>query len=98
LLLGSILSSSAVAQQKAFPSIAYRLSMSHPVSHLFKVSIEVELPNDFSGESLAFQCRNVAWALRRVRLCKNVQEVPSVVGNLSAEGSVQNGAAHCDAG
>jgi hypothetical protein len=70
-----------VAQQKVFPSITYRLSMTRPVSHLFEVAIEVELPSDFNGESLAFQMPK--WSPGRYAVfdfAKNVQEVRAVSG------------------
>jgi hypothetical protein len=57
-LLLPIANVNIVAQQKVFPSITYRLSMTRPVSHLFEVAIEVELPSDFNGESLLFKCRS----------------------------------------
>jgi predicted metalloprotease with PDZ domain len=70
-----------VGQQKGFPSINYRLSMSRPVSHLFEVSIEVELPTDFTGESLSFQMPK--WSPGRYAVfdfAKNVQEVRALSG------------------
>src|SRR4030095_8160199 len=70
-----------VAQQKVFPSITYRLSMSRPVSHLFEVAIEVELPSDFNAESVAFQMPK--WSPGRYAVfdfAKNVQEVRAVSG------------------
>jgi predicted metalloprotease with PDZ domain len=80
-LLGSVSNSSVVGQQKGLPSIAYRLSMSRPVSHLFEVSIEVELPTDFAGESLSFQMPK--WSPGRYAVfdfAKNVQEVRALSG------------------
>ena len=70
-----LINGSALAQQQVFPSINYRLSMSRPVSHLFEVSIEVELPSDFKAESVSFQMPK--WAPGRYAVfdfAKNVQE------------------------
>jgi len=80
-LLLLIASGNIVAQQKVFPLITYRLSMTRPVSHLFEVAIEVELPSDFNGESLAFQMPK--WSPGRYAVfdfAKNVQEVRAVSG------------------
>ena len=94
-LLLLIASVNIVAQQKVFPSITYRLSMTRPVSHLFEVAIEVELPSDFNGESLAFQMpKVVSRTLRNLRLCQERAGGARCLRNLSAEGSMQDGAAH----
>jgi Predicted protease with the C-terminal PDZ domain len=81
LLLLLIANVNIIAQQKVFPSITYRLSMTRPVSHLFEVAIEVELPSDFNGESLAFQMPK--WSPGRYAIfdfAKNVQEVRALSG------------------
>ena len=62
-------------------SVTYRLAMSRPASHLFEVSIEVELPPNWPAESLDFQMAK--WAPGRYAVfdfAKNVQEVRSVAG------------------
>jgi len=56
--------------------IKYWLAMSHPVSHLFEVTIEVELPSDPTLQSLDFQMPK--WSPGRYAVfdfAKNVQEV-----------------------
>src|SRR5882762_5187300 len=66
----------AVAQDQPQPSITYRLSMPRPVSHLFEVKIEVELPKNASAESLDFQIPK--WSPGRYAVfdfAKNVQEL-----------------------
>ena len=81
-LLALLISSVVVsAQSQPFRSITYRLSMSKPVSHLFEVSIEVELPENFNGQSVAFQMAK--WSPGRYAVfdfAKNVQEVRAVAG------------------
>ncbi len=66
----------ASAQQTpALRSINYRLSMSRPVSHLFEVTIEVELADDAQAGSLDFQMPK--WSPGRYAVfdfAKNVQE------------------------
>src|SRR5450432_948243 len=60
-------------------SINYRLAMSRPASHLFEVSIEVEVPDNAEIESLDFQMAK--WAPGRYAVfdfAKNVQEVRAV--------------------
>lgn len=71
----------AGAQAQPFPAITYRLSMTRPVSHLFEVSIEVQLPDDFKEESVAFQMPK--WSPGRYAVfdfAKNVQEVRALSG------------------
>ena len=66
----------AAAQQAPLRSIHYRLSMSRPVSHLFEVTIEVELPDQGASQSLDFQMAR--WSPGRYAVfdfAKNVQEV-----------------------
>jgi predicted metalloprotease with PDZ domain len=68
-------------QQKPFPTITYRLSMLRPVSHLFEVAVEIELPNDFNDSSVSFQMPK--WSPGRYAVfdfAKNVQEVRAVSG------------------
>ena len=77
LVLGSI----ASAQQPPLRSITYRLSMSRPASHLFEVTIEVELPESSVPESLDFQMAK--WSPGRYAVfdfAKNVQEVRASTG------------------
>ena len=61
-------------------SVTYRLSMTRPVSHLFEVSIEVELP-DNAPSSLDFQMPR--WSPGRYAVfdfAKNVQEFQALGG------------------
>ena len=71
------------AGQESSPlrSITYRLSMSRPVSHLFEVAIEVELPEQGTPQSLDFQMPR--WSPGRYAVfdfAKNVQEVYAASG------------------
>jgi predicted metalloprotease with PDZ domain len=62
-------------------SITYRLSMSRPMSHLFEVTIEVELPENSTAESLDFQMPK--WSPGRYAVfdfAKNVQEFRAAAG------------------
>ncbi|MDQ2977120.1 MAG: PDZ domain-containing protein [Acidobacteriota bacterium] len=71
----------ASAQELPLGSITYRLAMSRPVSHLFEVSIEVELPKDSQAESLDFQMAK--WSPGRYAVfdfAKNVQEFQALGG------------------
>ena len=68
--------SGVVAAQEPQPrSITYRLSMSRPMSHLFEVSIAVELPNQLRDKPLQFQMAK--WSPGRyavfdfARTCRN---------------------------
>jgi predicted metalloprotease with PDZ domain len=68
-------------QNPPLRSITYRLSMSRPVSHLFEVSMEVELPGDSKAESLEFQMPK--WSPGRYAVfdfAKNVQEFQAAAG------------------
>jgi predicted metalloprotease with PDZ domain len=70
-----------VAQEQPLRSITYRLSMSRPVSHLFEVTIEVELPDELREKSIEFQMAK--WSPGRYAVfdfAKNVQEFRAVVG------------------
>ncbi|MDQ5844118.1 MAG: hypothetical protein M3539_02350, partial [Acidobacteriota bacterium] len=68
-------SATGFAQQtQPFRSITYRLAMSRPVSHLFEVTIEVELPEN-APPSIDFQMAK--WSPGRYAVfdfAKNVQE------------------------
>ena len=71
----AILSGVAAAQEPPLKSIAYRLSMSRPVSHLFEVSMIVELPEQLKDKPLQFQMPK--WSPGRYAVfdfAKNVQE------------------------
>lgn len=66
----------AVLAQEQTPKINYHLAMSHPNSHLFEVSIEVEAPPEAKFDSLDFQMPK--WSPGRYAVfdfAKNVQEV-----------------------
>ena len=70
-----------VAQQTPLRSITYRLSMSRPVSHLFEVAIEIELPDDLKDKSVDLQMPK--WSPGRYAVfdfAKNVQEFRAVAG------------------
>jgi predicted metalloprotease with PDZ domain len=69
------------AQTESLSSITYRLSMSRPVSHLFEISIEVELPESYKEPTVFFQMPK--WAPGRYAVfdfAKNVQEVRAMAG------------------
>ena len=72
----------AVAQQSPpLRSVTYRLSMSRPVSHLFEVAIEVELPEQGTPQAIDFQMPR--WSPGRYAVfdfAKNVQEVHAAAG------------------
>ena len=74
-LLLLTISVAVVAQEQPL-KINYRLAMTHPNSHLFEVSIEVERPADSNIDSLDFQMAK--WSPGRYAVfdfAKNVQEV-----------------------
>lgn len=74
-LLLFTISIAAVGQDKAL-RIHYRLSMPHPSSHLFEVSIEVERPANSDIDAIDFQMAK--WSPGRYAVfdfAKNVQEV-----------------------
>lgn len=83
-LASLILSSAAftLAQSDSpLRSITYRLSMSRPVSHLFEVSMEVELPEGQLPKSLDFQMAK--WSPGRYAVfdfAKNVQQFEALGG------------------
>jgi len=67
--------------------------MSRPVSHLFEVVIEVELPNDSTVKSLDFQMPK--WSPGRYAVfdfAKNVQEVGAVAGICAERNDARSGA------
>jgi predicted metalloprotease with PDZ domain len=66
----------ATAEEPALKSVTYRLSMSRPVSHLFEVSILIELPDELKDKPLQLQMAK--WSPGRYGVfdfAKNVQEV-----------------------
>src|SRR5438132_4394326 len=81
LALLMLATSIAVFAQEQPLKITYRLAMSHPNSHLFEVSIEVERLTDAKVESLDFQMPR--WSPGRYAVfdfAKNVQEVSALAG------------------
>ena len=71
-----------VSAQSSSPlkSVTYRLSMTRPVSHLFEVSIEVELPD---GAPSSFDFQMPKWSPGRYAVfdfAKNVQEFQALGG------------------
>src|SRR5688572_6001930 len=80
-LLSSLSAVTGAQQDQPLTSITYRLSMSRPVSHLFEVSIEVELPKDSKEPYIYFQMPK--WAPGRYGVfdfAKNVQEFEALGG------------------
>ena len=71
-----VINAFAFAQQGSpLRSITYRLSMPRPVSHLFEVAIDVEMPEAATAQSLDFQMAK--WSPGRYAVfdfSKNVQE------------------------
>jgi predicted metalloprotease with PDZ domain len=70
-----LISDLAAAQEPPLKSIAYRLAMPRPTSHLFEVAIEVELPDAAKDKPLQFQMPK--WSPGRYAIfdfAKNVQE------------------------
>jgi predicted metalloprotease with PDZ domain len=83
--LVALLAESAVAQDRPLRSITYRLTMSRPVSHLFEVTVEVELP-ERAPKSIDFQMAK--WSPGRYAVfdfAKNVQEFEALGGICPAE-------------
>jgi len=75
----ALFSSVAAAEEPPLKSITYRLSMSRPVSHLFEVSILIELPDELKDKPLQLQMAK--WSPGRYGVfdfAKNVQEVRAV--------------------
>lgn len=78
LLLCGVVSAQDVRPLK---SLTYRLAMTRPVSHLFEVSIEVELPDGSVPASIDFQMPR--WSPGRYAIfdfAKNVQEFQALGG------------------
>jgi predicted metalloprotease with PDZ domain len=72
----AVFSSVVFAQEPPLKSITYRLSMSWPASHLFEVSILIELPDQLKDKPLQLQMGR--WSPGRYGVfdfAKNVQEV-----------------------
>jgi len=68
-------------QQEPLRSIKYHLSMSRPTSHLFEVSIEVELSDEWKNKDIQFQMPK--WSPGRYAVfdfAKNVQEFQAAGG------------------
>jgi len=82
LLLVAGSAAASLAQHDApLKSITYRLAMSRPVSHLFEVAIEVELPEGSQATSVDFQMAK--WSPGRYAVfdfAKNVQEFQALGG------------------
>src|SRR5689334_7475441 len=71
-----VISSAAFAQERPLKAITYRLSMSRPMSHLFEVSILIELPDQLKDKPLELQMGR--WSPGRYGVfdfAKNVQEM-----------------------
>ena len=80
-LIFIVLTGGSLNAQQPFSAITYRLSMSRPVSHLFEVAIEVELPEGFKDQAISFQMPK--WSPGRYAVfdfAKNVQEVHALSG------------------
>ena len=80
-LVLSFSSGASAQEERALRSITYRLGMSRPVSHLFEVAIEVELPEGPVPDSLDFQMPK--WSPGRYAVfdfAKNVQEFEALGG------------------
>jgi predicted metalloprotease with PDZ domain len=81
LLLGSLSVVCHAQAERSLHSLTYQLSMSRPVSHLFEVTIEVELPKGDERKSLDFQMPK--WSPGRYAVfdfAKNVQEFEALGG------------------
>ena len=79
-----LLGGAASAQDYSLRSVTYRLSMSRPVSHLFEVTIEVELAPDSNAKYIDFQMPK--WSPGRYAVfdfAKNVQEFQANTLNCS---------------
>jgi predicted metalloprotease with PDZ domain len=71
--------------EQPLAAIGYNLSMSHPASHLFEVSIRVELDREATDEALDFQMPR--WAPGRYAIfdfAKNVQEFKATAAGACA--------------
>jgi len=84
LLLSLVFSAAAFTLAQSEPplrSITYRLAMTRPVSHLFEVTMEVELPDGQLPKSLDFQMAK--WSPGRYAVfdfAKNVQQFAALGG------------------
>lgn len=81
LLVVASVSITVAQQDQPLASVTYRLSMSRPVSHLFELAIEVELPKDSKAKYVDFQMPK--WSPGRYAVfdfAKAVQEVSAVAG------------------
>lgn len=80
-LLATLNAAAFAQQERPLRSLTYRLSMSRPVSHLFEVTIEVELPKDAGAKYIDFQMPK--WSPGRYAVfdfAKNVQEFKALGG------------------
>src|ERR1043166_7818983 len=78
-ILVLFLSTVAAAQEPPLKSISYRLAMSRPISHLFEVAIEIELPNEIKDKPVQLQMPK--WSPGRYAVfdfAKNVQEFRAI--------------------
>ncbi len=78
-------------QENQLRSITYRLSIPRPVSHLFEVVIDVELPNEATAKSLDFQMPK--WSPGRYAVfdfAKNVQEFQAYTTNCSVRSDARS--------
>ncbi len=76
-----LVASVAVFAEEAPLKINYNLAMSHPNTHLFEVSIEVDIPTEAKIQSLDFQMPK--WSPGRYAVfdfAKNVQEFQAAAG------------------
>lgn len=81
LLLVTLCSIAAAQHDQPLRSVTYRLAMSRPVSHLFEVTIEVELDKNATAQTLDFQMAK--WSPGRYAVfdfAKNVQEFEALGG------------------
>jgi predicted metalloprotease with PDZ domain len=80
-LVALFFAQSVLGQSSALRSIRYNLSMSRPTSHLFEVSIEVELTDEWKNKNIQFQMPK--WSPGRYAVfdfAKNVQEFQAAGG------------------
>src|SRR5688572_32282204 len=73
----TILSGVVAAQEPQPRSITYRLSMTRPTSHLFEVSIAVELPDQLRDKPLHFQMAKWSPGRYAVRSEEHTSELQS---------------------
>jgi predicted metalloprotease with PDZ domain len=82
----------AGAEQQPLDSIGYNLAMPRPSSHLFEVSIKVEINKEATAEALDFQMPR--WSPGRYAVfdfAKNVQEFKAASGACPAEKKCEPG-------